>query len=159
MTTCCKLASDTRATSSDAASSAPPPLPAATAASLIATPSRVRKSKATLVVCPVVAVIQWRGEIERYLRPGSLKMALYHGPNRHASVDIDELCDQADVVLTTYSTLEVDYRNLMPDKVTCEYCGKKYLADKYRTHLTYFCGPHHVRSAKLMMRQRFLAGT
>jgi hypothetical protein len=30
--------------------------------------------RATLVVCPVVAVIQWRGEIARYTEPGSLKV-------------------------------------------------------------------------------------
>lgn len=30
--------------------------------------------KATLVICPVVAVIQWRGEIARYTAPGSVKV-------------------------------------------------------------------------------------
>ena len=38
--------------------------------------------KATLVVCPVVAVIQWRDEIARYVAPGALKVLLYHGPKR-----------------------------------------------------------------------------
>lgn len=33
-----------------------------------------RHCKATLVVCPVVAVIQWRGEIARYTEPGALKV-------------------------------------------------------------------------------------
>ena len=118
-------------------------------------PSRIRKSKATLVICPVVAVIQWRGEIERYCRPGSLKVLLYHGPDRHANVTLDDLCDSADVVLTTYSTIELDYRtHCMPDKVPCAYCGKKYTAEKYKVHLSYFCGPYHKRTAKLAMRYR-----
>lgn len=30
--------------------------------------------KATLVICPLVAVIQWRGEIARYTAPGSVKV-------------------------------------------------------------------------------------
>ncbi len=30
--------------------------------------------KATLVICPVVAVIQWRGEIAKYTAPGSVKV-------------------------------------------------------------------------------------
>jgi hypothetical protein len=30
--------------------------------------------KGTLVVCPVVAVIQWRQEIARFTAPGSLKV-------------------------------------------------------------------------------------
>jgi hypothetical protein len=30
--------------------------------------------RATLVICPVVAVIQWRQEIARYTAPGSVKV-------------------------------------------------------------------------------------
>ena len=33
-------------------------------------------------MCPVVAIIQWRSEMERYVEPGSLKVMLYHGPKR-----------------------------------------------------------------------------
>ncbi len=33
----------------------------------------------TLVVCPVVAMIQWREEIERYTPPGKLRVLLFHG--------------------------------------------------------------------------------
>lgn len=32
--------------------------------------------RATLVICPVVAVIQWRQEIARYIEPGFLKVTL-----------------------------------------------------------------------------------
>ena len=31
-------------------------------------------ARATLVICPVVAVIQWQSEIERFTVPGSLKV-------------------------------------------------------------------------------------
>lgn len=31
--------------------------------------------KATLVICPLVAVIQWRQEIARYVAPGGLKVS------------------------------------------------------------------------------------
>ena len=33
-------------------------------------------SRATLVICPLVAVIQWRQEIARYTAPGTLKVLL-----------------------------------------------------------------------------------
>jgi DNA repair protein RAD16 len=33
----------------------------------------------TLVVCPVVAMIQWREEIERYTPPDKLRVLLFHG--------------------------------------------------------------------------------
>ena len=55
-------------------------------------------------------------------------MALYYGAKRKA--DLAGLAE-ADVVLTTYSTLEVDYRTgHMPRKVACWFCNKKFYPDK-----------------------------
>jgi DNA repair protein RAD16 len=68
----------------------------------------------------VVAVIQWRQEIARYTAPGSVKVLLYHGAKR-GSITAQEL-QEADVVLTTYSTLENDFRRcVMPAKVACRW--------------------------------------
>ena len=36
--------------------------------------------RATLVICPLVAVLQWRQEIERFTNPGTLKV---HAAARH----------------------------------------------------------------------------
>lgn len=70
------------------------------------------------MICPVVAVIQWRQEIARYTAPGSVKVLLYHGAKR-GSISAQEM-QEADIVLTTYSTLENDYRRcIMPAKVAC----------------------------------------
>lgn len=63
--------------------------------------------RATLVICPVVAIIQWRQEIARYTTPGALKVFVYHGAKRNA--DPKQMA-AADVVLTTYSTIENEYR-------------------------------------------------
>jgi SNF2-related domain len=154
--------------------------------------------KATLVVCPVVAAMQWRQEIARYTAPGvlcsaaarcklalvrsphpcntchlvaartvlvlaahatdcaprtehiaqpdtwwrcaagSVKVVLYHGTNRSEEFCQAELKD-ADVVLTTYSILEVDFRkNLMAPKAACEFCGKKFQPERLKVHLR--CG-------------------
>ncbi|KDD74423.1 hypothetical protein H632_c1324p0, partial [Helicosporidium sp. ATCC 50920] len=97
-------------------------------------------SNATLVVCPLVAVIQWRGEIAAHTAPGALKVVTHHGPKR--ATDARELAS-ADVVLTTYATLESEFRRtLAPFKVSCLYCGASLQEHRVEQHLTYFCGPN-----------------
>jgi DNA repair protein RAD16 len=109
-------------------------------------------SGATLVLCPVVAIIQWRQEIARYTTPGSLKVAVYHGPKR--SVDVAAL-QNADVILSTYPTIEADFRKAMlPTKINCEYCGKKYFPDRLKVHLRFFCGPDAEKSAALAKQEK-----
>jgi hypothetical protein len=58
----------------------------------------------TLVVCPLVALLQWESEVLRFTKENSLKVVIQHGPNR--ATDLNELRD-ADVVLTTYAIVEV----------------------------------------------------
>ncbi|KAL0027325.1 hypothetical protein WJX79_000283 [Trebouxia sp. C0005] len=109
-------------------------------------------SRATLVICPLVAVIQWRQEIARYVAPNALRVVVYHGNKRETS--IEEL-KQADVVLTTYSIVENEFRkNCLPDKVPCAYCNKKFFPDRLKVHLRFFCGPHAKKSAALAKQQK-----
>lgn len=54
----------------------PPPPP-------IVSPPPGGACKTTLVVCPVVALTQWRDEIERHTAPRALKVHIYHGPKRY----------------------------------------------------------------------------
>ena len=104
-------------------------------------------SGATLVVCPVAALMQWKHEIEKYVRPGTLSVYVYHGKDR--TRDPSEL-SQYDVVLTTYSIVEGEFRrHLAPPPVVCEYCGDKFRHPRQLvTHLKYFCGPDAQRSEK-----------
>jgi len=46
--------------------------------------SRLR-SAASLVVCPASLVHQWKSEIERRVKHGTLNVVLYHGANRVVS--------------------------------------------------------------------------
>ncbi|GAB2215035.1 hypothetical protein Drorol1_Dr00019409 [Drosera rotundifolia] len=108
--------------------------------------------KCTLVICPVVAVMQWVNEISRFTSKGSTKAFVYHGANR-------EKCLQDfsgyDFVITTYSTIEVDYRkHVMPPKERCKWCGKLFNERKMPQHLRYFCGPNAVRTAKQSKQDR-----
>ncbi|GFR45751.1 hypothetical protein Agub_g7166, partial [Astrephomene gubernaculifera] len=112
---------------------------------------------ATLVVCPLVALIQWRGEIARFTAPGALKVVVYHGGRRGQVAGGSEgaALREADVVLTTYSVVESEYRRCMlPDKVQCSYCGKRFYPERLKVHLRFFCGPNAVKSEALARQQR-----
>lgn len=76
-----------------------PLVPTRTALNSLAPPEPCR---ATLVICPVVALSQWRAEIARHTAPGALSVLVYHGASRSLSADAVAAYD---VVLTTYSTV------------------------------------------------------
>ena len=64
-----------------------------------------------------------------------LQVVVYHGNKRETSV---EELKQADVVLTTYSIVENEFRkNCLPDKVPCAHCNKKFFPDRLKVHLRY----------------------
>ncbi|XP_057506564.1 LOW QUALITY PROTEIN: DNA repair protein RAD16 [Actinidia eriantha] len=108
--------------------------------------------KGTLVICPVVAVIQWVSEIERFTRKGSNKVLVYHGAKRGKSL---QQFSEYDFVITTYSIVESEYRkNVMPPKQKCQWCGNLFNDRKLSIHLKYFCGPDAVRTDKQAKQQR-----
>ena len=107
----------------------------------------------TLVVCPVIALSQWKTEIEKFTFPDVLSVGIYHGPNR-AKEMTPQLLQKYDVVLTTFQVLEQDFRKMVsPNKVTCPNCGGKFKLDKLRVHLKYFCGEGAQRT-EAQQRQR-----
>jgi hypothetical protein len=59
-----------------------PAAAAAAAASTTAAVGKAAQSRATLVICPVAALMQWKHEIEKHVAPGTLSVYLYHGPRR-----------------------------------------------------------------------------
>jgi hypothetical protein len=78
----------------------------------------------TLVVCPVIALTQWKTEIEKFCQPNTLSVVTYHGPDRSSQTP-KSLLAKYDVVLTTYQVLEADFRKMIsPNKVKCPNCGK-----------------------------------
>ncbi|TYZ61015.1 hypothetical protein PybrP1_009595 [[Pythium] brassicae (nom. inval.)] len=100
----------------------------------------------TLVVCPLVAVMQWKSEIERFVERGRLSIYIHHGPKRRLS---PAQIAAFDIVLTTYSIIESEIRQtLAGDKVPCRYCAKKFLPAKLVLHNKYFCGPNAKKTAR-----------
>ena len=59
-------------------SSAKPPLSPVPTPHAAPSTSNLPPMQATLVICPLVAVIQWRQEIARFTTPGSLKVLVVH---------------------------------------------------------------------------------
>ncbi|GKV35688.1 hypothetical protein SLEP1_g43925 [Rubroshorea leprosula] len=65
--------------------------------------------KSTLVICPLIAVDKWVREIHKSTLRGTVKLLVY---TRNASIEIEELSDY-DFVITTYSVLESEYREMV----------------------------------------------
>ena len=112
----------------------------------------------TLVVCPAAAMLQWRNEILRFTQPGSIDVRLFYGTEKKDVLrDLmdDKVFVRRVVVLTTYQTLESDYRRQVNlTKVTCEWCGRLFQKSKLFYHQKYFCGPDAQRTEKQMKSQR-----
>ncbi|KAL3815259.1 hypothetical protein ACHAXA_002795, partial [Cyclostephanos tholiformis] len=107
----------------------------------------------TLVICPVIALSQWRTEIEKFTDEGALSVCTYHGPDREVRTP-REMMKNYDIVLTTYQVLEADFRKMTsPNRVECPNCGGKFKIDKLPIHLKYFCGDAAERT-EAQARQR-----
>jgi DNA repair protein RAD16 len=107
----------------------------------------------TLVVCPVIALYQWREEIKKFTNENALSVCCYHGTNRQKEFPREVLC-KYDVVLTTYQVIEADFRKMVsPNKVKCPNCKASFRIDKLKVHLKYFCGESAQRT-EAQARQR-----
>jgi DNA repair protein RAD16 len=90
-------------------------------------PKKLKAARAgTLVVCPVIALLQWKTELEKFTEPNTFSIATYYGQDRTKQYPIQELV-KYDIVLTTYQVLESDFRKMVsPNKVECPNCGRKF---------------------------------
>ncbi|KAJ1882842.1 DNA repair protein rad16 [Coemansia sp. RSA 1722] len=73
----------------------------------------VNRGKPTLVVCPTVALLQWKAEIEA--ATDALSILVYYGDDRQKILDANGVVDQEklaqyDVILTTYAVMESGFR-------------------------------------------------
>ena len=89
---------------------------------------------------------------------GSIDVRLFYGTEKKDVLrDLmdDKVFVRRVVVLTTYQTLESDYRRQVNlTKVTCEWCGRLFQKSKLFYHQKYFCGPDAQRTEKQMKSQR-----
>ncbi|GIX61280.1 DNA repair protein rhp16, putative [Babesia caballi] len=106
----------------------------------------------TLIVSPLAALLQWYNEIKSKVQDGCLSVLLYHGKHRK---DLAHVLHEYDVVLTTYSIVETDFRRVVnQNKVACQYCGRIFLPKTLVLHQKYFCGPFATRTEKQRLSER-----
>ncbi|PSN71344.1 SNF2 family helicase/ATPase-like protein [Corynespora cassiicola Philippines] len=67
---------------------------------------QVKNSRATLLVCPLSTMINWKNQIEEHFSGSGLKWVFYHGPERK-TMTVDMLADH-DLVITTYQVVAGD---------------------------------------------------
>ncbi|RDH26131.1 SNF2 family N-terminal domain-domain-containing protein [Aspergillus welwitschiae] len=81
---------------------------------IVSRPPASPDRRSTLVVAPAGLVPQWKREIERLLPPDPLypRVHVYYGPARRTR--FDDLT-RAGIVLTTFSTVMVEFRRQSPD--------------------------------------------
>ncbi|KAK8102537.1 DNA repair protein RAD5B, partial [Apiospora sp. TS-2023a] len=66
-------------------------------------------TRATLIVATSPQVMGvWKSEIERHIKPDTLRLCIFHGSNR--AKKLEDIVDN-DVVLTTYHTLVADWKS------------------------------------------------
>lgn len=64
------------------------------------------ESNSTLIICPLSLIHNWEDQILTHTIPNSLKVLVYHGPNRVQDPDIIKMFD---VVITTYNVIGVGF--------------------------------------------------
>jgi SWI/SNF-related matrix-associated actin-dependent regulator of chromatin subfamily A3 len=63
-------------------------------------------NKTTLIICPVSVMSNWVEQIESHVQPGTLRVGIYHGPERESVLaNLDTL----DVLVASYNTVAHDY--------------------------------------------------
>jgi SNF2 family DNA or RNA helicase len=71
---------------------------------------QIANSKATLIVCPLSTMVNWRNQLEEHFPRGqNLKWTYYHGSNRK-DLKLADLANY-DVVITTYHMLAADAKS------------------------------------------------
>lgn len=81
--------------------------PIKSAASMI---QQVINSRATLLVCPLSTMYNWKEQLERHFPPGrGLKWTNYHGKDR--SKFTPKILADYDLVITTYNMIQADYND------------------------------------------------
>jgi SNF2 family DNA or RNA helicase len=69
-----------------------------------------RKPKATLIVCPMSVVGNWKREIERFAP--ELKVIVHHGTDRYSGKEFKKNVSENDAVITTYALAARDLKTI-----------------------------------------------
>ena len=113
--------------------------------------------KTTLIVCPVSVMSNWTMQIKEHVRDDTLRVEVYHGPNRHEL--LHELND-IDVLIASYNTISYDFASQDKTNKTKGNGGNEPAAKKRkqssplfdaRFHRILLDEGHNIRSSKTRM--------
>jgi len=67
--------------------------------------------RCTLIVAPVSVIANWKTQIEQFVEPDTLEVAIYHGSKRESILNQVKR-GELDIVMTSYETLVSDLAQL-----------------------------------------------
>lgn len=75
---------------------------------VLANPPEKGAASCTLIVAPLTIMTNWKILIEKFIKPGRLKVALYHGSKREQELKKVKR-NELDVLIAPYNTLVSDH--------------------------------------------------
>ena len=86
-----------------------------------------RKPSATLLVAPLSLLAQWKAELDRSSKKGTIRSYIYHGTSR---TDLEALIESDDdeelvVVITSYGTLSSEHNKTVRGGASSFYDGER----------------------------------
>lgn len=87
-------------------------------------PAPLKKPKGSLIICPMSLIGQWSQEFSKRLLPGTLRVAMYYGPERDR-LDLFSNERPWDVVITTYGILVSEWKKFLSASVKGKTQGER----------------------------------
>jgi SNF2 family DNA or RNA helicase len=76
---------------------------------ILSNPPGKGAARCTLIVAPVTVMSNWKIQIEKFVKPGQLNVAIYHGANREQELKKVKR-NELDILIASYNTLVSDHK-------------------------------------------------
>ncbi|KAJ6258640.1 DNA repair protein RAD5A [Drechslerella dactyloides] len=107
----------------------------------------------SLVIATPSLLGGWKEEIEKHIRPNSLKVVVFHGSDR--TVDETTL-SEADIVITTYNTIGAEWDKRKSEREKYEIMKEQTLKEIDAALKGATCGAVYLKVLQLITKQRIL---
>ncbi|VWU52155.1 DNA repair protein rhp16, putative [Hepatocystis sp. ex Piliocolobus tephrosceles] len=112
----------------------------------VADKTNAKRIGKTLVITPLPVIMHWCNEIEKFIAPSAISKYIFHGDSKYISY---EHLLKHDIVITSYNTLEMEYRDIKKkEKIRCGSCGKLFLPNTLKDHQIYYCSATYIKKKK-----------
>ncbi|MBW0472331.1 hypothetical protein O181_012046 [Austropuccinia psidii MF-1] len=118
--------------------------------------STISGCQATIIVCPERLIENWEEEINKHTHPNNLQVLQYHGRNRCKDFIIKSI--QSNIIITTYETLQTDFRST-PKGPVYDYQWYRVILDEAHVIRNSHAHVHAAIMSLQTKNQLFLTGT